>query len=496
MSRLLKFLAFNMPKSCAAVGCSNRADPGTAVKFYKFPVADERRKLWVAAMRRENWKPTDSSRICSDHFVGAEKSNDPLSPAYVPKLFEHVRTPVKRKAERDLVAYERRAKRKLTFEESKTQTPVKVDASGNDFTEAMADLPGAYGAEVESDPVAVSSVSSQTDMDMEHLTRLEETNNCLVLESKRMPHAPGQGDTLSIESFEKDNAKVLFYTGLQSFGTMMGIFEHVRKRVPQHHRHTLSLFQQFLIVLMKLRLNCRDQDLAYRFGIHQSTVCRIFQRWIRVMHVMLGPLVKWPERDELRKTLPLEFRKHFPGCAVIIDCFEVFCERPSDLMARAQTYSHYKSHNTAKFLIGVAPQGVITFISHAWGGRASDKFITEHCGLLSHLNPGDQVLADRGFTVEDSVGMFCAELVMPPFTKGKKQLSRLKLDSARQVSRVRIHVERVIGMLRQKYTILSGTLPIAFLMHDDKATSCAFIDKVVTVCCALCNCCESVVPFE
>ena len=61
-----------MPKSCAAVGCSNRADPGTAVKFYKFPVADERRKLWVAAMRRENWKPT--ARICSDHFVGAEKS--------------------------------------------------------------------------------------------------------------------------------------------------------------------------------------------------------------------------------------------------------------------------------------------------------------------------------------------------------------------------------------------------------------------------------------
>ena len=30
--------------------------------------------------------------------------------------------------------------------------------------------------------------------------------------------------------------------------------------------------------------------------------------------------------------------------------------------ARAQTYSDYKHHNTVKFIIGIAPQGVIIFI--------------------------------------------------------------------------------------------------------------------------------------
>ncbi len=34
----------------------------------------------------------------------------------------------------------------------------------------------------------------------------------------------------------------------------------------------------------------------------------------------------------------------------------------------------------------------------------SDKHLTENCGLLTHLQPGDQVLADRGFTVEESIG--------------------------------------------------------------------------------------------
>ena len=194
-------------------------------------------------------------------------------------------------------------------------------------------------------------------------------------------------------------------------------------------------------------------------------------------------------------TMPRDFLKNFPKCICIIDCFEVFCERPSCLMARAQTYSNYKHHNTVKFLIGITPQGVISFVSKGWGGRVSDKLLTENCGLLSHLNYGDQILADRGFNVQELVGLYCAEIVVPPFTRGKKQLSRLEIDKARQLSRVRIHVERVIGLLRQKYTILESTLPINMIMCGSQ-TSNSVIDCVVTICCALCNCCESVVPIQ
>ena len=122
----------------------------------------------------------------------------------------------------------------------------------------------------------------------------------------------------------------------------------------------------------------------------------------------------------------------------------------------------------------------------------SDKHLTENCGLLSNLQPGDQVLADRGFTVGDSVGVYCADIKVPPFTKGKKQLSRLEVDRARQLSRVRIHVERVIGVLRQKYTILQSILPINMIMCDD-TTETSMIDKIVVICCALCNFCDPVV---
>ena len=93
------------------------------------------------------------------------------------------------------------------------------------------------------------------------------------------------------------------------------------------------------MVLMKLRLNLFDKDLAYRFGVSQSSVSRYFAKWIDIMFVRLQPLVKWPSREELQLTIymPVVFRKEFNRCVAIIDCFEVFCERPKSLKARAQT---------------------------------------------------------------------------------------------------------------------------------------------------------------
>ena len=118
--------------------------------------------------------------------------------------------------------------------------------------------------------------------------------------------------------------------------------------------------------------------------------------------------------------MPAEFRKTFSKCAIMIDCFEVFIERPTSLMARAQTWSNYKKHNTVKFLIGVTPQRTIGFISKGWDGWVSDIHKTENSGLLHHLLPGDVVVADRGFNIQEAAGMYCAEVKLPPFMKGKK----------------------------------------------------------------------------
>ena len=65
------------------------------------------------------------------------------------------------------------------------------------------------------------------------------------------------------EYFDSD-AKVRFYTGLPSYEVLMVVFEHVSSHVSRQTQN-LSRFQEFVMVLIKLRLNVPLQDLAYRF---------------------------------------------------------------------------------------------------------------------------------------------------------------------------------------------------------------------------------------
>ena len=85
-------------------------------------------------------------------------------------------------------------------------------------------------------------------------------------------------------------------------------------------------------------------------------------------------------------------------------------------------------------------------------------------------------------------------LEIPAFTKNQKQLDPISIEQTRNIANVRIHVERVIGNVRKKYSLLNATQPIHFVMSfSDEATT---LDKIVHVCCALTNICESVVPFD
>ena len=86
------------------------------------------------------------------------------------------------------------------------------------------------------------------------------------------------------------------------------------------------------------------------------------------MDIRLFPLISWPEREQLWRTMPQCFMYSFgKKVTVVIDCFEVFTEKPTNLLARAQTFSSYKHHNTIKLRIGITPQGTVSYVSEAWG---------------------------------------------------------------------------------------------------------------------------------
>ena len=125
--------------------------------------------------------------------------------------------------------------------------------------------------------------------------------------------------------------------------------------------------------------------------------------------------------------MPKEFKEKYPSTRVVIDATEVFIEQPALPEIQQLTYSNYKNYNTFKGLIGISPSGVVTFVSDLYPGSISDKELTRQSGLLELLQPGGSVMADRGFDIEEDLALVGARLNIPPFLRGKDQLSESEL---------------------------------------------------------------------
>ena len=170
---------------------------------------------------------------------------------------------------------------------------------------------------------------------------------------------------------------------------------------------------------------------------------------------------------------------------IVIDRFEIFFERPSNLKARSSTWSNYKHRNTAKVLLGIVPQGAVALYLIPDEAELATNICS---GILRKLLPGDIVLAERGFNISKSVGMMQASWHIPAFTKEKDQLHADEIEKTRTIANVRIHVERVIGM----YSILHDTIPIDFVLIR-KGEDTPLIDRI---CWALTNACNLIVPGD
>ena len=91
-----------------------------------------------------------------------------------------------------------------------------------------------------------------------------------------------------------------------------------------------------------------------------------------------------------------------------------------------------------------------------------------------------------------------AQLFIPAFTKGKDQLYLVDIEKTGEIANVRIHVKRVIGLLRRK-AILPGIVLIDFLMSNpngSKEEATPVIDRVINLSTALVNLCPRILPLD
>lgn len=276
--------------------------------------------------------------------------------------------------------------------------------------------------------------------------------------------------------FLKSDSELSTFTGIESFNILNVIIDLIKFVKPDDIKAKLSVQDKVLMTYVKLKQNMSYACLSILFNCTAKQCQRIFTEMIHILSKCLKVAIPWPSEKEISRNLPRCF-EDFKDVRVVLDCTEIFLQKSKNLCCQLNTYSHYKGTYTCKFLTGVTPAGNISFISKPYGGRASDKAIFEQSNLKNLLQPGNAVMVDRGFLIDDMCKMNGWKCIRPPFLKNKKQFTKSEAILTSKIACARVHVERSNQRIKA-FQIVGCRLPVNLV---------PLLEEIFTVICATVN---------
>ena len=415
--------------------------------FIPFPKPSqdiEKCKRWINACSREGFdtsKVTRNTYICAVHWVGDKgptaENPDPLKANFTTKEYKKATAP-KRKAPKSRWSSPLK-KCKLdsssSFDDKKDSADVFVQ---ND--DAIPDPESDETAEYISTSTGrvVLSKGSQTQYSKYILSSKVETMllrnevNTIKKDSKVI-------SSLALEHIAKNPENMKHFTGLNT-EQFEALYKFLNNVCPLHEitywnakestdssrgnsgpESKISDKEKLFITLVRLRRGFTIQTMAILMStpqrtIGETTIRKIFTTFIQLMYKIFRDMesVMFPSRDVLRRYVPKVF-KNMKNIRCTVDCTEFSVQTSRNFARQGNTYSSYKHTNTFKCLIAVSPNGSACFVSDLYEGDIGDVELFKDCGILKHINPGDIMLADRGFTVQELLNPLRAHLKIPAF---------------------------------------------------------------------------------
>ncbi|XP_064479207.1 uncharacterized protein LOC135392423 [Ornithodoros turicata] len=441
-----------MPYHCCVPVCRQRGyvdEHGQKVSFHRFPEDSQVRKLWIVAIKRDpgkHFQITKNTKVCSLHF----KEDDFLSnvasgmrilrDGAVPSIFAFNKPRRERNApkprttmaspEYPLCSIENFEN---TLDDTHDSSLVEACSCGNqeELQKVKAELTE-RDREIRKLHREVEEARAEIKEKNATMFRLEAELSSAKQESARLQDLC---PPFSVNKFTSSADDISFYTGLPSYAHFNALHSYLDPGidgsnmkwhgskgqagdVSRGRKRKLTTENQLFLVLVKLRLGLFHRHLGHLFSISIGTVSRILTTWIDFMYVKLGKLPIWAPRSVIDATMPPQFKAKYPSTRVIIDATEIRCEVHSSLALQSATYSHYKSTNTFKGLVGIAPDGRLTFVSELFTGCVSDREIVIKSGFLDlEFAAGDSVMADKGFKIADLLEKRGVGLNIPPFLR-------------------------------------------------------------------------------
>ena len=225
----------------------------------------KRRVGFLSAIRRADLteKIMANDRICSRHFLSGKPASllDDNSPDWLRTLnLGHSKQVSESRAITTVERWERAKARESLNTECDVKKEIENDTGGAN--------------------VGVD-ISTQTDLTTNMIEDMSHNSECY--EQKRIELMEEGMQPFTEKAFTVNGKEyVKFYTGLRNFEVLQTVFDFVAP--PATQRTKLTPFQEFVLTLIKLRLDLPFQDIACRFGLSVTTVSRIFSKWLTIYY--------------------------------------------------------------------------------------------------------------------------------------------------------------------------------------------------------------------
>ncbi len=363
-----------MPDSC--VICRRIPTKESMVSLHRFPPKSqiEMRKKWLKALNLSENDLTGHHKVCSRHFQNGDAS-------LVPTLFlgRKFQSPKKRDSRRSSLRSTSecdctgRGESSNASPSSQQVTPMDTDIECGSDSSIHTRMSTPIGETLLS--TSDYSVFELPDVDNSSLNSQDTTNTVIkdailprlrALENEKqnlVAKFECEWQWFRIENISHSDSLVHFYSGFRSYEQLLLFYEflgptvnHLKywERTTSRKRQTkLSALNQLFLTLVKLKLNLRERDIAYRFWISQSTVSKYFITWVCFLYHHLSEIDWRPSPEQVRRTLPQAFRDKYCDTYIILDATEIFLQTPCDLQNQSSTWSSYKHHNTGNSSLDV-----------------------------------------------------------------------------------------------------------------------------------------------
>ena len=356
-----------MARHCIAYGCVNRSNNPRCAKLSWHSLLIKNRKLlqaWLGKMKRKNPPVSRHSYLCSEHFseecfkrrMGGRAY---LKPGSVPTTFSFTpKAKPKRKAPVDRSS-------PVGANQLKAQ-PDSVEISPEEsviFPSQQSELPSVTAAKTEVLKSNEELLMNQLEAKKDEVRRLNElletqrkeledelTEKMRQLEQERELRKElenmFQKSLFNINSIKGNPKLFKFYTGFPNYEIFSMVLSFLgreaasqlvysyseqkdaQKKEKAGPKRTLSVEEEFFLVLCRFKVGLLEEDLAARFKISQSLLSRIIVTWTKFMYYRFKELEVFPERQIIELHKPECFKNKYKGTTVIIDATEIYIVTP------------------------------------------------------------------------------------------------------------------------------------------------------------------------